>query len=112
MTAEERNQRLSETFDAMEAGEATTDDWWDAIFPTLEWCEYELKQLSFHGNYDALHEIVESANVDSDFPVIPDEVSLVYRILTPKTDTLGHDERATVITALRYRNHYMATDNQ
>ena len=34
MTAEERNQRLSEVFDAMEAGEATIDDWRDAIFPT------------------------------------------------------------------------------
>ena len=113
MTAEERNQRLSEVFDAMEAGEATTNDWWDAVFPTLEWCEYELKQLGFHGNYDELYEIVESANVDSDFPVIPNEVSRVYRTLTPETDTLGHDEReTTVITALRYRNHYMATNNQ
>ena len=111
MTTEERNQRLSEVFDAMEAGEATIDDWWDTVFPTLKWCEYELKQLGFHGNYDDLHEIVEPANVDSDFPVIPDE-ALVYRTLTPETDVLGHDEKATVITALRYRNHYMATDNQ
>ena len=111
MTAEERNQRLSETFDAVEAGEATTTDWWDAVFPTLEWCEYELKQLGFHSNYDELYEIVESANVDSDFPVIPNEVSLVYRTITPETNILEHDERATVITALRYRNHYMATDN-
>ena len=54
MTAEERNQRLSETFDAMETGEATTDDWWDAVFPTLEWCEYELKQLGFQGEHSAL----------------------------------------------------------
>ena len=48
MTAAERDQRISEVFDAMEAGEATTDDWWDAIFPSLQWCEYELKQLGFH----------------------------------------------------------------
>ena len=111
MIAAERNQRLSETFDAMEAGEATIDNWWDAVFPTLEWCAYELEQLGLHGNYDALYGIVESANVDSDFPVIPDE-ALVYRTLTPETDVLGHDERATVITALRYRNHYMTADNQ
>ena len=110
MTAEERNQRLSETFDAMEAGEATINDWWDAVFPTLEWCECELKQLSFHGNYDALYEIVESANVDSDSPVVPD-AALVYRTITPETEVLEHDEQAIVITALRYRNHYMATNN-
>lgn len=110
MTAEERNQRLSEVFDAMEAVKATIDDWWDAVFPTLEWCEYELKQLGFHGNYDELHEIVESANVDSDFPVIPD-AALVYRTVTPETDVLEHDERATVITALRYRNHYMTVSD-
>ena len=113
MTAEERDQRLSEAFDAMEAGEATIDDWWDAVFPSLEWCEYELKQLGFHGNYDELYGIMKSANVASDFPVIPNEVSLVYRSIIPETDVLGHDERATVITALRYRNHYMTvSDNQ
>ena len=111
MTSEERAQRLSEVFDAMEVGEATTDDRWDVVFPTLEWCEHELKQLGFHGKYDALYEIVESANVDSDFPVIPHE-ALVYRTLTPETDVLEHDEKATVITALRYRNHYMTADNQ
>lgn len=110
MTAKERDQRLSEVFDAMEAREATIDDWWDAVFPTLEWCEYELKQLGFHGNYDELYEIVESANVDSNFPAIPNE-ALVYRTLTPETDVLEHDEKATVITALRYRNHYMSTDD-
>ena len=44
MTAEERTQRLSEVFDAMEAGEATIDDWWATVFPTLEWCEYERKE--------------------------------------------------------------------
>ena len=110
MTAEERNQCLSEVFDAMEAGEATIDDGWDAVFPTSQWCEYELKQLGFHGNYDALYQIVESANVESDFPVIPNE-ALVYRTLTPETDILGHDERATVITALRYRNHYMTVSD-
>ena len=106
MKAEERNQRLSEVFDAMEVGEATIDDWWDTVFPTLESCTHELEQLGFHGNYDALYEIVESANVDSDFPVIPHE-ALVYRTLTPETDVLEHDERGTVITALRYRNHYI-----
>ena len=112
MTAEERDQRLSEAFNAIEAGEATIDDWWDTVFPTLEWCEYELQQLGFHGNYDELYEIVESANVDSDFPVIPNEV-LVYRTITPETDVLEHDDRATVITALRYRTHYMTvSDNQ
>ena len=112
MTAEERDQRLSEVFDATETGEATTDDWWDAVFPTLEWCEHELKQLGFHSNYDELYEIVESANVDSDFPMIPHE-ALVYRTITPETEVLEHDERATVITALRYRNHYMTvSDNQ
>ena len=36
MTAEERNQRLSEVFDAMEAGEATTDDWWDATYTSVQ----------------------------------------------------------------------------
>ena len=111
MTTEKRNQRLSEVFDAMEVGEATIDDWWDTVFPTLEWCEHELEQLGFHGNYDALYEIVEPANVDSDFPVIPNE-ALVYRTLTPETNILEHDERATVITALRYRNHYMTAENQ
>ena len=112
MTAEERNQRLSQVFDAMEAGEATTDDWWDTVFPTVEWCEYELKQLGFRGNYDELYEIVEAANVNSDFPVIPGE-ALAYRTITPETDVLEHDDRATIITALRYRNHYMkVSDNQ
>ena len=112
MTSEERDQRLSETFDAMEAGEATIDDWWDAVFPALEWCTYALKQLGFHSKYDELYGIVESANGDSDFPVIPNEV-LAYRTLTPETDVLEHDEKATVITALRYRNHYMTvSDNQ
>ena len=112
MTAEERNQRLSEVFDVIEAGAASTDDWWNAVFPTLEWCEYELKKLGFHGNYDELYELVESANVNSDFPVIPD-AALVYRTITPETDVLEHAEKATVITALRYRNYYMTvSDNQ
>ena len=108
MNAEQRDQRISEVFDAMEAGEATMDDYWDAVFPTLEWCEYELKQLGFHSNYDQLYEIVQAANVNSESPEIPDE-ALAYREITPETDLLENDERAIVITALRYRKAYLNT---
>ena len=108
MTEAERDQRISEVFDAMEAGQATQDDLWDAIFPTLDWCEYVLRQLGFHSDYDTLHEILEDANDPSVwYTTIPDEVSLEYRTITPEKDILEHDEMATVITALRYRKHYL-----
>ncbi len=57
MNKEQRDQLISEVCDAMEEGKATTDDLWDAIFPTLAWCEHELKQLGFHGNYDELCQV-------------------------------------------------------
>ena len=108
MTEADREQRISEVFDAMEADEATQDDFWAAIFPTLDWCEHVLKTLGFHSDYDTLHEILEDANDPSvGYTTIPDEVSLEYRTITPEKDILEHDEMATVITALRYRKHYL-----
>ena len=107
MTAEERKQRLSEVFDAMEADEATIDDWWDAVFPTLEWCAYELKQLGFHSDYDALHELLEEANDNDDWYTVVPAAALEYRTITPETDVLEHDEAATLITALRYRKRFL-----
>lgn len=109
MNKEQRDQLISEVCGAMEEGKATTDDLWDAIFPTLEWCEHELKQLGFHSNYDELYEIVETANADSDFPMIPAE-ALKFRTTTPETDGLEHDERARIIMALRYRNGYLTPE--
>ena len=106
MTEKQRDKRLSEVFDAMEEGEATHDDFWDAAFPTVEWCEVTLKQLGFHRDYDELYEIVQLANIDSEWPEIPDE-ALKYRTITPETDILEHDEMCAVITALRYKNHYL-----
>ena len=107
MTEADRERRISEVFDAMEAGEATQEDFWAAIFPTLEWCEYVLRQLGFHCDYDRLLEIIEDANDPSVwYTTIPD-AALAYRTITPETDVLEHDEKATVITALRYRKHYL-----
>ena len=105
MNEEQREKRLSEVFDAWEIGEATNDDFWDAVFPTVEWCEHELKQIEFHSDYDKLYEIVQQANVVSDYPVIPNE-ALEYRTITPETDILEHDDMVTVITGLRYRHWY------
>ena len=110
MTPEQREQRISEVFDAMEAGEATQDDLWDAIFPTLQWCEYELKQLGFHSDYADIHKIIEDANDPDDwYTVMPDE-ALAYRTTTPETDVLEHDEVVTVLTALRYRKRYIESN--
>ena len=106
MTEAEREQRISEVFDAMEAGQATQDDFWAAIFPSLQWCENVLKELGFHSDYDRLLEIIEDANDPSKESIIPD-AALEYRTITPETDVLEHDEGATVITALRYRKHYL-----
>lgn len=102
-----RDFRLSEIFDAMEADEATQDDFWDAIFPSLDWCEYELKQLGFHSDYDKLHKIIEDANDNDDgYTVVPD-TAFEYRTITDETDGLEHDECAKVLTALRYRKRYL-----
>ena len=107
MTAEQREQRISEVFDLMEAGQATQDDLWDAIFPNLEWCQHGLSQLGFHSDYDKLHKIIEDANDPNVwYTTIPD-AALEYRTITPETDGLEHDERATLITALRYRQRYL-----
>ena len=102
-----REFRISEVFDAMENDEATQDDWWDAVLPNLEWCEYELKKLGFHRDYDALYEIAEASGVSNENPHVPNAV-MVYRE-TPEDmdDTLGSDDRATLITALRYRKYYL-----
>ena len=62
MTEGERNQSMTEDFDAMEAGEATNDEWWDAVLPSIHWCEDELRHLGFDSNYNELYEIVESDN--------------------------------------------------
>ena len=107
MTTEERDQRISEVFDAMEAGEATQDDLWDAIFPNLEWCEHEIKRLGFHSDYEELHTILENANDTEDwYTVVPDD-ALEYRTLTPETNCLEHDQAAMLMTALRYRKRYL-----
>ena len=104
MTAEQREQRISEVFDLI-AGEATQDDLWDAIFPNLEWSEHVLRELGFDSDYDALHEDIEDANDPNVwYTTIPD-AALEYR--TIETDELEHDERATIITALRYRQRYL-----
>ena len=106
MTEAARDKHISEVFDAMEAGQATQEDFWAAIFPSLQWCEYELKKLGFYSDYDRILEIIEDANDPSKASIIPDE-ALQYRTITPETDVLEHDEGATVITALRYRKHYL-----
>ena len=107
MTEAARDKHLSEVFDAMEAGEATQDDFWDAIFPSLHWCEYELKQLGFHSDYDKLHKIIEDANANDNWYTVVPDTALEYRTITDETDDLEHDNCATVITALRYRKRYL-----
>ena len=99
-----RRSEISHVSNLLETGEATTDDWWDAVFSSLEWCEYELKQLDFYSDYDDLYEIVESAQT-TQWAEIP-QAALNLRTITPETDTLEHDERSTVVTALRYREQY------
>ena len=108
MTAEERDQRISEVLDEMETGAASVDDFWDAVFPSLGWCDYELKQLGFHGDYGELYKIVETANSDNDsgFPRIPEQ-ALAYRATTPETNVLEHDERVMLRIALCYRNYFV-----
>ena len=107
MTEADREQRISEVFDAMEADEATQEDLWDAIFPNLEWCEHVLRQLGFHCDHDTLLEIIEDANDPNVWYTTIPEAALAYRRITPETDILEHDEMATVITALRYRKQYL-----
>ena len=107
MNKEQRDQQISEVSDAMETGDATTDDWWDAIFSSLEWCEYELKQLGFHSNYDELYEMLGDTSVE-DIKTFQ-EAECQFRTVTPESEEsepLGWDDRATVITALRYRERY------
>ncbi len=65
------------------------------------------KRRGFHAEY--FDEAVETANADSDFPMIPDE-ALKFRTTTPETDGLEHDERARIIMALRYRNRYLTPE--
>ena len=105
-----REFRLSEAFDAMEKDEATNDDWWNAILPKLEWCQYELKKLGFHRDYNDLYKIVEEANVSNFNPHVHDVV-MAYREMPADADMddiiLGSDARATLITALRYRKRYL-----
>ena len=104
MDNEQRDKQIAEVFEAMEAGQATTDDWWDAIFPSLDWCEHDLKQLGFASDYDALYEILGAISVE-DYKTF-EEAEAKFRTTTPESDTLGWDDRATVITALRYRERY------
>ena len=103
-----REFRLSEVFDAMEAGKVTQDDCWDATFPTLEWCEYELKQLGFHHDYDQLYKIAEASGVSHETPHVHADVMAYRETPTEMDTTLGSDDRATLITALRYQQHHLA----
>ena len=104
MDNEQRDQQIAEVFEAMEAGQATTDDWWDAIFPSLDWCEHDLKQLGFASDYDALYEILGAISLE-DYQTFQ-EAERQFRTVAPEAEPLGQDDRATVITALRYRERY------
>ena len=114
MTAEQREQRISEVRDLMEAGEATHDDLWDATFPNREWCELTLRGLGFHFDYDRLLEIIEDTS-NGGSTTIFDAVS-AYRTIPYETEGLEYDKRGrqistlTLIKALRYRQHYLALE--
>ena len=103
-----REQGVTEVLDAMDAGEeATNDDFWDAMFPSQDWCEYELKQRGFNSDYDTLYEILGAISVE-DYQTFH-EAERQFRTVAPESEEsepLGWDDRATVITALRYRERY------
>ena len=98
--------RLHEILNVME-NEYDNDKYWDTVFPNLDWCKYELKKLGFHRDYDKLYKVAEAAGVSNENPYVPDVV-MAYRETPPDMDdSLGSDDRAMLITALRYQQHFL-----
>ena len=105
LSAAAREARIDRALEAEDV-----DAFWEAHFPDLDWCDEILAQYGIHCAYSDFHKLAEEGT-DQAWAILRsccEKRDCLHAYAIEHDDIFEQDDRATVLTGLRFRRHYLA----